>query len=126
MQRVLFLYIMISLYVIAGINHFLNPEFYNKIIPPWLKWHLTLIYISGCCEILFGVILIFSRTRVFGAWCIVFLLIAIFPANIQMLINYIHQNHPQLWLAIIRLPIQVFLIWWAYIYTNPYYFKFWF
>jgi uncharacterized membrane protein len=47
------------------------------------------------------------------------LLIAIFPANIQMLVNYLHQNHAGLWLAIARLPLQAVLIWWAYLYTKP-------
>jgi two-component sensor histidine kinase len=45
---------MSGLYIIAGINHFIHPEVYKKIMPHWLGWHHTLISVSGICEILFG------------------------------------------------------------------------
>jgi len=48
------LYIMAALYVAAGINHFIHPEFYRKIMPPWLPFHDGLIFISGVFEILFA------------------------------------------------------------------------
>ena len=105
---------MIVFYLVAGINHFINPEFYLKIMPPWLPWHNELIFISGVFEILFALLLTLPTTRRVGAWCIILLLIAIFPANIQMLLNYIHENNPLLWIAILRLPLQVLLILWAY------------
>jgi uncharacterized membrane protein len=110
---------MACLYVIAGIKHFLNPDFFTGIMPPWLGWHLQLVYISGACEILFGLLLIPVKTRRIGAWCIIGLLIAVFPANIQMMINYFHEHRPGLWLTILRLPLQAVLIWWAYLYTKP-------
>lgn len=109
---------MAAFYVAAGINHFIHPEFYMKIMPPWLGLHEALIIISGVCEILFGLLIIVRHTRVIGAWCIIALLIVIFPANIQMLLNYLHQHNPLLWIAILRLPIQFVLIWWAYLFTK--------
>ncbi len=108
----------ITVYILAGINHFIHPEFYRKIMPPSLPYHDHLIYISGLFEIIFAILLIFKNTRNLAAWGIIALLIAIFPANIQMLINYIHQHHPATWLAIVRLPLQLLLIWWAYTFTN--------
>ena len=109
---------MIVFYLVAGINHFIHPEFYFKIMPPWLPWHNELVFISGAFEILFALLLIFQSTRRVGAWCIILLLIAIFPANIQMLLNYNHENNPLLWVAILRLPLQVLLILWAYYFTK--------
>lgn len=114
-----FLYLMILFYLGAGINHFWNPEFYIQIMPQWLPWHKTLVLISGVFEILFGFMLVFKRTRIAAAWGIVLLLLAVFPANIQMLLNYIAQDNPHVWIAIVRLPLQVLLIWWAYIFTKP-------
>lgn len=105
-------------YIAAGIMHFTRPEFYTAIMPPYLPWHLGLVYISGACESLFGILLIPVKTRRIAAWLIIALLVAVFPANVQMTINYANENNPGLWFTIIRLPIQLFLIWWAWIYTG--------
>jgi uncharacterized membrane protein len=113
------LYIMAALYVAAGINHFIHPEFYRKIMPPWLPFHDGLIFISGIFEILFALLLLLPVTRRLAAWGIIALLIAVFPANIQMMLNYQQENNPGLWLAVLRLPLQVLLIWWAYSFTKP-------
>jgi uncharacterized membrane protein len=112
------LYLMIIFYLVAGLNHFIHPEFYLKIMPPWIPYHKMLISIRGICEILFALLLVFPLTRRTGAVCIILLLVAIFPANIQMTQNYLHENNPFLWLAIIRLPFQILLIWWAYIFSK--------
>lgn len=109
---------MIVFYAAAGINHFWHPGVYLKIMPGWIPLHKELVFLSGICEILFAVLLIFSSTRRLAAWCIILLLIVVFPANVQMLSNYIHDSNPKLWIAIIRLPIQVVLIWWAYGFTK--------
>lgn len=106
------------LYIVAGVNHFWNPEFYLRIMPPWLPWHNELEVISGVCEILFGLLLLFSSTRRLAAWGIILLLIAVFPANIQMMLNYLRESNPKLWVSIIRLPLQIILIWWAYSFTK--------
>lgn len=109
---------MASFYFIAGLNHFINPEFYLSIMPQWLPCHQLLVAISGVAEIVFALLLIFPITRRVGAWCIIFLLIILIPANIQMLVNYLEENNKYLWLAIVRLPLQILLIWWAYGFTK--------
>ena len=110
---------MILFYAGAGINHFIRPDFYLKIMPAWLPLHKELVFISGVAEVLCAVLLLFSKTRCLGAWAVIALLIAVFPANIQMLLDYKHDNNPMLWVAILRLPIQLLLIWWAYSFTKP-------
>lgn len=106
------------LYIIAGFNHFVHPRFYLKIMPPWLPLHSLLVLLSGIMEVVFGILLCIPATRLFAAWGLIVLLIAVFPANIQMMLNYRHQHHPQLWLAVLRLPLQGLLIAWAYVYTK--------
>lgn len=117
-QKKIGLYILAALFVLAGINHFVNPLFYKKIMPPWLSLPYTLIYISGACEIVFGLLLMPKQTRRVAAWCIIALLVAVFPANIQMMLNYREEHNPYLWIAILRLPLQLLLIWWAYLFTS--------
>jgi uncharacterized membrane protein len=109
---------MAVLYIAAGINHFRSPEFYYKIVPSYLPYPYALIFVSGVCEALLGVLLLFYKTRNFAACGLIVLLIAVFPANIQMLVNYIHENNPKVWIAIVRLPLQLPLIWWAFSFTN--------
>ena len=76
------IYIMVILYINIGINHFVNPDFFLVIVPDYLPYHLALVYISGIFEIIFGVLLVFKKTRKIAGTGLVFLLILVFPANI--------------------------------------------
>lgn len=111
-------YVMGSLYVLAGINHFVSPAFYMKMLVGFLPYPLMLNYLSGAIEILLGVGVMVPQTRRISAWGIIALLVAVFPANINMAL------HAQQWGMsaaglYLRLPVQFLLIWWAYIYTRP-------
>jgi uncharacterized membrane protein len=116
-MKPVFLYVMSLFYIAAGIFHFIQPAFYLKIMPPWLPWHLPIVYISGVCEIVLGCLLIPEATRSTAAWGIILLLVAVFPANVQMMLNYWDKNQFYLSIAILRLPLQVVLIIWAWRYT---------
>ena len=117
-MKIFLLYLMAVVYVAAGIYHFVNPRFYQKIMPSYLPYHIPLIYISGVCEIVFALLLIPESTRPISAWLIIALLIAIFPANIQMAVDFWQRKSSYLWVAIARLPLQFILIWLAWIYTK--------
>ena len=71
-------------YTIVGIKHFINPEFFLAIVPPYLPYHLELVYISGFFEILFGIMILFPRYRFYGSIGLILLLLAVFPANIYL------------------------------------------
>ena len=109
---------MAMLYVAAGVNHFVHPRTYTGIMPPWLPAHLQLVYLSGIAEIALGILLMPQGTRIWAAWGLIVLLIAVFPANIQMMLNYFKTSHPMRWLGVARLPLQVVVIWWAWLYTK--------
>jgi uncharacterized membrane protein len=105
------------LFIVAGSAHFVRPDVYVRIMPPYLPWHLGLVYLSGLFEIVLGILVLVPRTRVPAAWGLIALLIAVFPANAHMALN--PQLYPRispilLWL---RLPLQGVLIAWAYGYT---------
>lgn len=87
-------------------------------MPPWLPWHNELVFLSGVTEVVCALLLLFSKTRQLGAWAVIALLIAVFPANIQMLLYYVRDNNPKIWIAVLRLPLQLLLIWWAYSFTK--------
>lgn len=103
-------------FVIAGALHFLLPAPYLSIMPRALPWPLALVYISGVAEIVGGIgMLIPATRRAAGIWLIL-LLLAVLPANIQMLLDWRAQGVPA-WkesLAWLRLPLQGVLIWWVW------------
>ena len=105
-------------YVAAGINHFLNTGPYLAIMPPYLPWHPELVHISGVAEIVLGILLVPASTRHLAAWGIIILLVMVFPANVQMMINYLQEHNDKTWLTMARLPLQLLLILWAYFYTR--------
>ncbi|TDE18236.1 DoxX family protein [Dyadobacter psychrotolerans] len=117
-MKILSLYIMSFFYIAAGVMHFLKPKGYLKIMPGFLPFPLQLVYISGAVEILCGLLLLFPVTRSAGAWLTILLLIVILPANIQMAVNFYQKSNPYFWLTILRLPLQLVLIWWAWTYTK--------
>ena len=102
----------------AGTMHFIRPEFYLKIVPPYLPLHLELVYLSGFFEVALGLLLLVPRLSCLAAWGIIALLIAVFPANILL---YQHQDlvpaSPTV--HFLRLPLQGVFILWAYWHTRP-------
>ena len=109
-------YVMSILYIIIGIRHFTDPDFFLKIMPPLLPIKKELVLISGFFEILFGFFLIFKKTRFFASWGIILLLIAVFPANIYLFLSEIPQEALGVTKnqALMRLPFQIPLIIIAY------------
>ena len=109
-----------SIYV--GFLHFIKPDFFLKIMPPYLPYHLPLVYASGFIEITLGVCLLFKKLRIFAGWGLILLLIAVYPANIYLAFN----ETPQIALGIspfmaswVRLPLQFVFIGLAYWFTKP-------
>lgn len=112
-------YLLCVFFVLAGLNHFISPSFYMRIMPPYLPWHLFLIYLSGFFEIALGVLLLAPSFTRAAAWGLIALLVAVFPANIQMAINpqlYPDISPALLWL---RLPLQAVFMAWVYWFTRP-------
>lgn len=112
--------ILAILFILAGGLHFRIPLLYLKIMPPYLPAPLLLIYISGAAEILGGIGLLIPVTRHAAAWGLVALLIAVMPANIYMATSHIPFPGVmgQSWAQWARLPLQLPLIYWAWLYTR--------
>ena|ERR1043166_2494741 len=118
MSKFLF-WLMPLFYILAGINHFINPDFYLRLIPDWLPQHELSNDAGGIVEILLGIGLIPSQTRKISAWMIIAMLIVFFfVIHIPMVIQFYGKNTLWFWIAVVRLPLQVFLIAWAYKYTR--------
>ena len=117
--KIVLCYLMGAAYIAAGINHFLNPEFYLNIMPTYLPWHESLVALSGVAEIVLGTLLFIPRYRSLAAWGIIAMLIVFLLVHIDMIRSF--EKYPKitptfLW---IRLVLQAPLILWAYWYTQP-------
>jgi uncharacterized membrane protein len=102
----------------AGILHFAIPGAYLRIMPPWLPAARALVLVSGACEIAGGLGLLIPRVRRLAALGLVALLVAVLPANVQMLLDANASHASLFWRAMlaVRLPLQVALmawVWWA-------------
>lgn len=111
------LYLMALLYMLAGINHFRVPRMYTKIIPPSFPSPKLLNILAGLAEITLGILLCIPAVTQFAAWGIIALLIAIFPANVYMYRNSAAYRKIPKWALLARLPLQLALIFWAWLYT---------
>ncbi|WP_372725782.1 DoxX family protein [Novipirellula sp.] len=103
-------------FVAAGINHFVSPMTYLKIMPHYLPWPLALVYVSGFFEVLGGVGVAVPRLRRVAGWGLIALLVAVFPANLFMMTNAELFPSIPFWMLVARLPLQGALIawvWWA-------------
>ena len=110
-----FLVVAAIFYMLAGTLHFLRPDIYMTIMPPYIPWHLAMVYISGAAEFAGGAGLLIPQLRRAAAWGLVALLIAVFPANV-----YMATSAPAFsWILWLRLPLQAVLIWWVLACTAP-------
>lgn len=116
--RNILLYIIIVFYFFAGLNHFVNPNFYYPLIPNYLGNKIVLNSVSGVAEIGLALGFIFKITRQWAAIGTVLLLVAFIPAHI-----YFITQHGCLstslcvpaWVAWVRLfPLQFILMAWAW------------
>lgn len=108
-----------TFFIVAGVTHFTNRDFFTSIVPPYLPWPVMLVYVSGVAEILLGGLLLVPRREQLAGWGLIALLIAVFPANIHMALNttlYPASSPTALW---IRLPLQGVLIAIAYWFARP-------
>lgn len=111
------LYLMASLYILAGLNHFRKPQFYIRIIPSYFPNPKLLNILSGGAEIILGVLLCIPSFTAYAAVGVIALLIAIFPANLFMYMDDKASMGLPKWMLLLRLPIQIVLIIWAYEYS---------
>jgi uncharacterized membrane protein len=104
-------------FVGVGVAHFVVPEPFEAIVPPFLPAPRLLVWISGAAEIALGLATLPPKTRPWAGWGLVLLLVAVFPANVYMALDeavaFPGQPPPPRWAAWGRLPFQLVFAAWA-------------
>jgi uncharacterized membrane protein len=107
----------------AGVGHFVFPSGLDAIVPSVLPGDPRIYtYLSGLAEIAIGLALLSPLTaklfgkplRLWGAYGALALFIAVYPANINMAIEWSDRPMPEPLIAYARLPFQFFLFFLAW------------
>ncbi len=98
----------------AGVAHFVVPKQFDEIVPHALPGSARLwTNVSGVAELAVAALVAVPRTRRLGAVLAAVLFLAVFPANVQMAVDWTDRPLPQRLAAYGRLPLQLPLIWLA-------------
>ncbi len=104
-----------NLFIAAGVNHFVMSRAYERIVPPPLRAHAErVVQVSGVAEIAGGVGVLVPATRRLSGLGLVALLVAVFPANVQMAREPHHYRRIPRWALYARLPLQPLMMLWAW------------
>lgn len=108
-------------FLLAGGWHFVNPQEMSALVPRWIPADpLTIIYISGVFEIVGAIGVLIPVLYRWAGLGLMLLLIAVTPANIYGAIHQIEfGGHEQgISFLLFRLPVQAFLFFWIYAFTE--------
>ena len=104
-----------SFITVAGVMHFVNPDFFDAIVPPALPPSARFwTYASGVAELIVGPMVLIPRWRRIGAIAAIGLFIAVYPANLYMAWDWRDRPVGEQAVAYLRLPFQFLFIWWAW------------
>ena len=99
---------------VAGVAHFVNPGFFDEIVPHALPGSpRSWTYLSGVAELACAAAVARPSTRRIGGLAAAIVFVAVFPANIQMAVDWRSRPVPEQAAAYGRLPLQIPLVLWA-------------
>jgi uncharacterized membrane protein len=108
-----------ALFIGAGVNHFVMPGPYRRIVPPrWQGDARRLVAVSGAAELAGGVGVLLGRTRRPAGLGLIVVLAAVFPANVYMARAPARFRPIPRWALYARLPLQPLMMWWAWTATR--------
>jgi len=80
------IYVYVIFFIGAGINHFLNPQFYDAIVPDFIPYPRLVHQFTGVLEIVTPFILL-TKFRKEAALLMIIFLVLIYSANLYVWIN---------------------------------------
>lgn len=106
------MYLFAILLIAAGVYHFVNPAFYDPIMPDWFP-KVFANAAGGIAEIVIGIMILVPKTKGLGIWAALALMVVFLPLHIWDLTKAkpVVGSHMA---AVIRLVVQLALIGWLY------------
>lgn len=102
-----------GLLAVSGVAHFVRPRPFESIVPAPLPYKRELVYVSGVAELACSAALLRPRTSVAGGYATAALMLAVFPANVQMAVRAVRSRRAPAWYTaatLVRLPLQAPLV----------------
>lgn len=104
-----------TIFGVAGILHFLRPAVFDSIVPGWVPVSARCAtYVSGAAELGLACALRKSHTRSIAGYTSAAFLVAVFPANVEMMRRWVLQSRRKAVVSVLRLPLQIPLIYGAW------------
>ncbi|MCB0457922.1 MAG: DoxX family membrane protein [Flavobacteriaceae bacterium] len=110
-------YLLGILFIVAGFFHLQKPKIYEKIMPPYIPSHKSMVLISGIVEMILGFMILNPVTQKLSAWGIIILLVLFLPIHVYMLQEKEASLKLPKWVLILRFPLQFLLVYWAFQYV---------
>ena len=82
----LLIYVYVVFFISAGLNHFLNPQFYDELVPNFIPFPRLVHQITGVIEIILPLFLL-TRFRKEAALLMMIFLVLVYGANLYVWIN---------------------------------------
>ncbi|WP_454049794.1 DoxX family protein [Cellulomonas sp. Marseille-Q8402] len=109
-------------FAVSGVVHLVRPQVFEPIVPRALPHPRDLVLVSGVAELACAAGLVLPGTRRAAGAASAALLVAVFPANVQMAVDAVRgatadRSGPRLARAAVtlaRLPLQWPLVRWAW------------
>jgi uncharacterized membrane protein len=99
------------LFATSGVMHLLTPHRFEEIVPRPLPGKRAVVYLSGAAELGCAAGLVAPATRRLAGLASAVLLVAVFPANVQMALDvFTGRGRLASLLAAARLPLQAPLV----------------
>ena len=102
--------ILAGIFTVSGVLHFVTPRTYEAIVPRPLPYKRELVLGSGVAEVACAGLMLHPRTRRLGGLLSAGLLVAVFPANVQMTVDTARDSRKPWWFTlgtVLRLPLQL-------------------
>jgi len=108
--------VILGLFILgAGVTHFVNPTFFDAIVPPWMPFGKRFwTIVSGIAEVLIGIGVLRRSTRKRAALAAFVLFVAVYPANLYMAWDWRDRPASEQLISYGRLPFQFLFIWLAW------------
>ncbi|MEO1022295.1 MAG: hypothetical protein AAFW89_07100 [Bacteroidota bacterium] len=105
-----------ALFLVAGIAHFIFPDPYLKVMPAYIPQPKAMVFWSGVAEVAGGSGFFFQPTRTAATLGLLLLLLAVLPANVEMLRQEQRGKNRRfvVILLALRIPLQFVLMWWIW------------
>lgn len=95
-----------SIFTTSGVMHFAAEKFFIAIVPKSLPNPRLLVQISGVAELMGAIGILIPGTRRLAGKGLIALLLAVYPANINMAVNADRFKQFPKWALWARLPLQ--------------------